>query len=59
MGKKVSLPLIVAGLILHLAIYVFMMLYGFEVIFMLMLGLFFSNEEMLRFANRFVKISAR
>ncbi|UAY50877.1 HTTM domain-containing protein [Ferruginibacter albus] len=54
--KKCRMPLIIAGVILHLAIYIFLMLYGFEVVFILLLGLFFSNEDVLRFVNRFYKL---
>jgi hypothetical protein len=45
--KKLRNPTIIAGIIFHLFIYIFMMLYGFEIAFILLYGLFFTNEELL------------
>ena len=44
--KKFRKPLLIAGLIFHLSIYIFMMLYGFEIVFILMLGLFLPNDQL-------------
>jgi hypothetical protein len=43
--KKIRVPVIIAGISLHLGIYVFMMIYDFQLIFMSTYGFFFSNEE--------------
>jgi hypothetical protein len=43
--KRFKKPLMVAGLIMHLLIYIFLMIYGFQIIFLLIYGLFLSNEE--------------
>jgi len=55
--KKFRLPFIVMGVIVHIGIYIFMMIYGFQVIFILLYGLFFTNEQVLQIVNRFLKKS--
>jgi hypothetical protein len=50
--KKSRTPIIIAGIIFHLFIYIFMMLYGFEIVFIMMYGLFFTNEELLTLCSR-------
>jgi len=57
--NKFRKPFIIAGLLLHLFIYVFMMLYGFEEVFILLLGLFLTNDEALRIARRCKRIIFR
>ncbi|MCW3464592.1 hypothetical protein [Chitinophaga nivalis] len=43
--RKLRIPLIIVGICLHMGIYIFMMIYGFQIIFILTYGLFFTNEE--------------
>lgn len=43
--KKFRRPLLAAGLLFHAFIYVFLMIYGFEVVFVLTYGLFLSNRQ--------------
>lgn len=43
--KKFRLPLICMGTLLHIGIYFIMMIYGFQIVFILTYGLFFTNEE--------------
>lgn len=50
--KKIRTPLIIAGLLLHAGIYLFLMLYNFQIIFMLVYGLFLSNSTLLECARR-------
>lgn len=57
--KKFRKPFIIGGLILHLFIYIFMMLYSFEEVFILQLGIFLTNEESLRIARRFKRFFFR
>ncbi len=52
--KKTRLPVIICGIALHLGIYVFMMIYGFEVIFIMTYGFFFNDEEWKGFLNRVI-----
>ena len=57
--NKTRKPIMVAGLLLHLGIYFFMMLYNLQIIFLLIYGLFFTNEEWLNFCKKrfkFLKI---
>ncbi len=42
--KKIRKPLLAAGLIFHAGIYIFMMIYGFQLVFILLYGLFLPNE---------------
>ncbi len=50
--KKTRLPVIICGIALHLGIYVFMMIYGFEIIFIMTYGFFFADEEWQAFRNK-------
>jgi hypothetical protein len=50
--KKLRPPLLIIGIIFHLCIYVFMMIYGFEIVFILMYGMFLPNELLLKYANK-------
>lgn len=43
--KKTRVPVVICGIALHLGIYVFMMIYGFEVIFIMTYGFFFRDAE--------------
>lgn len=52
--KKLRVPLMIMGVGLHLGIYAFMMIYGFQFIFLLTYGLFFTNEEMLKFRDSMI-----
>ena len=42
--KKLRRRLILAGIIFHACIYVFMMIYGFQIVFVLVYGLFLPNK---------------
>jgi hypothetical protein len=53
--KKFRVPLMVMGIALHMGIYIFMMIYGFQFIFLLTYGLFFSNKEILRFKENIIR----
>jgi hypothetical protein len=44
-------PLLIAGVLFHLFIYIFLMIYGFQIVFVLTYGLFLSNEEVVRIAT--------
>ena len=50
--KKFRNPLMITGIIFHLSIYVFMMIYGFQIVFILMYGLFLPNDRLLHGAHR-------
>lgn len=50
--KKIRTPLLVAGILFHVCIYIFLMIYGFEVIFVLTYGLFLPNNQLLDFAQK-------
>jgi hypothetical protein len=50
--KRFLKPLLVAGVLFHLFIYIFLMIYGFQVVFVLTYGLFLSNEEWMYFINK-------
>ncbi|HVI46833.1 MAG TPA: hypothetical protein VM802_18280 [Chitinophaga sp.] len=52
--RKLRIPLIIVGTCLHMGIYIFMMIYGFQIIFILTYGLFFTNGEYKR-AFTFIK----
>ncbi len=50
--KKMRKPLLVAGILFHVCIYIFLMIYGFEVIFVLTYGLFLPNRKMQDFGQK-------
>ena len=50
--KKMRKPLLAAGIIFHLCIYIFMMIYGFEIVFILIYGLFLPNKMLVDFSQR-------
>jgi len=50
--KKLRKPFLIAGILFHLSIYIFMMIYGFEVVFMLIYGLFLPNDQLIKFAQK-------
>ena len=50
--KKMRKPLLAAGIIFHLCIYIFMMIYGFEIVFILIYGLFLPNKMLADFSQK-------
>lgn len=50
--KKSRPYLLIFGIFFHLCIYIFMMIYGFEIIFILMYGFFLPNDQLLKFAQK-------
>lgn len=50
--KKCRKPLLVAGVLFHLCIYIFLMIYSFQIVFLLMYGLFLPNQTLVDFAQR-------
>ncbi|HEY8915900.1 MAG TPA: hypothetical protein VIM87_05655, partial [Chitinophaga sp.] len=52
--KKTRLAVVCCGIALHLGIYVFMMIYGFEIIFIMTYGFFFKDEEWQAFLNKLI-----
>ena len=50
--KKMRKPLLIAGVIFHICIYIFMMIYGFEIVFILIYGLFLPNKMLVDFSQR-------
>lgn len=49
--KKIRKPLLITGIIFHAGIYIFMMIYGFQVVFILMYGMFLPNDQLLQFTQ--------
>jgi hypothetical protein len=43
---------LIVGVIMHLGIYIFLMIYGMSIVFIIQYGLFFSNGEVLSFAQK-------
>ena len=50
--KKLRKPLLITGLLFHLCIYIFLMIYGFQIVFILIYGLFLPNQQLLDFAQK-------
>ena len=50
--KKLRKLLLVSGFLFHAVIYVFLMIFGMEVVFVLVYGLFLPNRQWLNFASR-------
>jgi hypothetical protein len=50
--KKFRKPLLITGILFHLGIYIFLMIYGFQIVFVLIYGLFLPNQKLLIFAER-------
>lgn len=46
-NKNWRIPLIVSGILLHVGIYIFMMIHDFEILFIALYGLFFTDSEFL------------
>ena len=44
--------LLLLGLLMHLCVYLFLMIYGLSLIFIIQYGLFFSNEEVTSFVEK-------
>ena len=42
--KKLRKPLLLSGLVFHLCIYIFMMIYGFQIVFLMTYGLFLPDS---------------
>lgn len=55
--KKMRIPLLIGGFLLHFGIYFFMMIYNLQTIFLLPYGLFFTNDEMLFFVKKYFKLN--
>ena len=51
--KKLRKPLLVIGILFHLSIYIFMMIYAFQVVFVLIYGLFVPHETWLQIMQRY------
>ena len=49
--KNMRIPMIICGIILHLSIYIFMMIHDFQILFIFIYGLFFTNLELFNFYN--------
>lgn len=43
--KRFRIPFLISGLSLHIGIYLFMMIYDFEILFMMVYGFFLTNQE--------------
>lgn len=54
--KQCRFFLVIGGLMLHLGIYFFMMLYNLQIIFLMSYGLFFSNDEVRNFIGKKLKL---
>ena len=55
--KPFRFPLILFGIIMHIGFMVFMMLYDFELIFILIYGFFLTHDDWNRInTNRFIKV---
>lgn len=50
--KKLRKPLLAAGIVFHLCIYIFMMIYGFQIVFVITYGLFLPNSFFTRLYER-------
>ena len=50
--KKLRKPLLLFGLVFHLCIYIFMMIYGFQIVFLMAYGLFLPNSFFTRLYQR-------
>ena len=50
--KKFRKPLLIMGILFHLGIYIFLMIYGFQIVFVLIYGLFLPNQKLLSIAQR-------
>ncbi len=52
--KKFRKYLLLGGLVMHLCIYIFMMIYGFQMAFLMIYGLFISNETWLKWIRKLI-----
>lgn len=50
--KRLRPFILISGFILHLSIYIFLMIYGFQLVFLLIYGLFLPNAFWVKFAKR-------
>jgi hypothetical protein len=49
--RKLRKPFLAAGILFHLCIYIFLMIYAFQIVFVLIYGLFLSNQQWLDFVQ--------
>ena len=58
--KKVRIYLLLGGALLHLGIYVFMMIHDFQILYIMVYGFFFTDDELKSYYNKFkAKFSRR
>ncbi len=50
--KKLRLTFLIAGFLLHASLYIFLMIYGFQIVFVLIYGLFLPNDLLLKYAHK-------
>jgi hypothetical protein len=50
--KSTKNILLISGILMHLGIYFFMMIYDFEILFIMIYGFFISNEKWFNFINK-------
>jgi hypothetical protein len=62
-NRKTKIATLVIGIFLHLGIFIFMMIYDFEILFVACYGFFFTDTELLQFkkyiTSQFFRISNR
>lgn len=49
--KRIRLPYLLFGVFLHLGIYILMMIHDFQILFIMLYGLFFSNRQTIKAFN--------
>jgi hypothetical protein len=55
--KNIKIPLLIIGMLLHIGIYIFMMIYDFQTVFVMLYGFFFTNTDLKRYANYLTQTS--
>ncbi|MEO6721240.1 MAG: HTTM domain-containing protein [Ferruginibacter sp.] len=50
--KKCRKPLLIMGILFHIGIFIFLMIYGFQVVFVLIYGLFLPNNKLVRLKEK-------
>jgi len=53
--NKTKVPALVLGVVIHLSIYFFMMIHDFEILYIMVYGFFFTDEELKHFARNVVE----
>lgn len=57
--KKWRIPMLIMGILLHIGIYIFMMIHDFEILYIMVYGFFFTDDELRHYYSKVKNIFSR